>query len=108
MVNRIVIVDDDPVTSKVMRLVFEDEGYETVTLNRGTKAFDAVSEAATQLVILDVNLPDINGFSLCKELRARRYYGPVIFLTGRADLEDKLEGFRIGADDYIVKPFEPL
>jgi two-component system, OmpR family, response regulator RegX3 len=106
--HRIVVVDDDPITAKVMRLVFEDEGYETVTLNRGTKAFDAVSGSDTHLVILDVNLPDINGFSLCKELRARRYYGPVIFLTGRADLEDKLEGFRIGADDYIVKPFEPL
>ena len=108
MANRIVIIDDDPVTSKVMRLVFEDEGYETVTLNRGSNAFDAISGENTQLVILDVNLPDINGFSLCKELRARRYYGPVIFLTGRSDLEDKLEGFRIGADDYIVKPFEPL
>jgi len=108
MSNRIVIVDDDPVTSKVMRIVFEDEGYETVTLSRGTKAFDAISNVDTQLVILDVNLPDINGFALCKELRARRYYGPVIFLTGRADLSDKLEGFRIGADDYIVKPFEPL
>ncbi len=108
MANRIVIVDDDPVTSKVMKLVFEDEGYETVTLNRATQVFDAVAAADTQLVILDVNLPDINGFSLCKELRARRYYGPVIFLTGRSDLADKLEGFRIGADDYIVKPFEPL
>ncbi|RIK46192.1 MAG: DNA-binding response regulator [Chloroflexi bacterium] len=106
--QRIVVVDDDPVTAKVMRLVFEDEGYETVTLTRGSQAYAEIIGRDTQLVILDVNLPDINGFSLCKELRARRYYGPVIFLTGRADLEDKLEGFRIGADDYIVKPFEPL
>lgn len=106
--HRIVVVDDDPVTAKVMRLVFEDEGYETVTLTRGGQAYGEVIGRDTKLVILDVNLPDINGFALCRELRARRYYGPVVFLTGRADLEDKLEGFRIGADDYIVKPFEPL
>lgn len=106
--GRLVFVDDDPVTAKVMRIVFEDEGYEVVTLTRGTHAYSEVVDRDTQLVVLDVKLPDINGFSLCKELRARRYYGPVIFLTGCADLEDKLEGLRIGADDYIVKPFEPL
>jgi DNA-binding response OmpR family regulator len=108
MKNRIVIVDDDPVTAKVMRFVLDDEGYETVTVSRGSQAFAEVIGRETQLVILDVNLPDINGFALCQELRARRYNGPIIFITGRSDIQDKLEGFRIGADDYIVKPYEPL
>lgn len=106
--QRIVVVDDDPITAKIMRLVLEDEGYDTVVVMRGSQAYAEIVDQHAHLVILDVNLPDINGFALCKELRARRYYGPIIFLTGRGDLEDKLEGFRIGADDYIVKPFEPL
>ncbi|RIK47104.1 MAG: DNA-binding response regulator [Chloroflexi bacterium] len=106
--NRIVIVDDDPVTAKVLRFVLEDEGYDTVSVSRGSQVFAEVIGRETHLVILDVNLPDIHGFDLCKELRARRYNGPIIFLTGRRDIADKLEGFRIGADDYIVKPFEPL
>jgi two-component system, OmpR family, response regulator RegX3 len=106
--NRIVIVDDDPVTAKVLRFVLEDEGYETVAVARGSLVFSEVVGRETHLVILDVNLPDIHGFDLCKELRARRYNGPIIFLTGRRDIADKLEGFRIGADDYMVKPFEPL
>lgn len=107
MSARIVFVDDDPMTAKVMRWVFEDEGYEAVTLTRGSLAYGEVIGRDTKLVVLDVNLPDINGFSLCEELRARRYYGPVVFLTGRSDLDDKLKGLRM-ADDYIVKPFEPL
>ena len=106
--HRIVVVDDDPTTAKVMRLVFNDLGYETVTVTRGTQAYAEIIGRETGIVILDVRLPDINGFHLLKELRARRYEGPVIFVTGRTDLEDKLEGFRIGADDYLVKPFEPL
>jgi DNA-binding response OmpR family regulator len=106
--KRIVIVDDDPIMPKVMRVIFEDAGYETVTVSRGAQAVAAVTNQLTQLVILDVNLPDINGFALFKELRMRRYLGPVIFLTGAGCLQDKLEGFHLGAEDYLVKPFEPL
>jgi two-component system, OmpR family, response regulator RegX3 len=106
--TRIVIADDDPMMAKVMRVIFEDEGFQTVTVQRGSQVFDELRDYDAQLVILDVNLPDINGFSLCGELRARSYYGPIIFLTGRDQIADKLEGFRIGADDYVIKPFEPL
>lgn len=108
MPHRIVLVDDDTLTSKITRIILEDEGYEVVALRRGSQAFTEVVDRDTQLIVLDVNLPDIDGFSLLRELRAQRYYGPVIFLTGRGDLSDKLQGFQIGADDYVVKPFEPL
>jgi two-component system response regulator RegX3 len=94
--------------AKVMRVIFEDEGFQTVTVQRGRQVLEELSGYDAQLVILDVNLPDISGFTLCGELRARSYYGPIIFLTGRDQISDKLEGFRIGADDYVVKPFEPL
>lgn len=108
MSSRIVLVDDDPVTAKVMRFVLEDEGYETAVLTRGSDVVSEVTGRETDVVILDINLPDVDGFSLCKILRGRRYYGPIIFLTGRGNITDKVEGFRNGADDYIVKPFEPL
>jgi two-component system, OmpR family, response regulator RegX3 len=106
--HRIVVVDDDPVMAKVMRVILDDDGFETVTVARAASAIAEVTNHLTHLVILDVNLPDMNGFALFKELRARRYLGPVIFLTGCHQLGDKLEGFALGADDYVVKPYEPL
>ncbi len=108
MRSRVVIVEDDPINAKVMRFILEDEGYDTVVVTRASEAFAEIIGRETQLVILDVNLPDLSGFALCQELRARRYHGPLIFLSGRGELADKLEGFRIGADDYLVKPYEPL
>lgn len=106
--HRIVVVDDDQMMAKVLRLMFEDAGYEPVMLSRGNQACAHVLDHDTALVILDVRLPDISGFAVCRELRARRFCGPVIFISARSDLDGKLEGFRSGADDYIVKPFEPL
>lgn len=108
MRHRIVVVDDDPIGAKVLRFVLDDEGYTTVAVSRGSLVFAEVIGRETDLVILDVGLPDIDGFSLCKELRARHYNGPVIFLTSRTDISSKVTGFQIGADDYIVKPYEPL
>lgn len=108
MGKRIVIVDDDPVTAKVIRFLLEDEGYSTTILHRGSPVVDTVTGQETDLVILDVNLPDIDGFTLTKLLRAKRYYGPIILLTGRSAVADKVEGFQHGADDYVTKPYEPL
>jgi two-component system, OmpR family, response regulator RegX3 len=108
MKHRIVLVDDDPVAVKVMRFVLDDAGYETVALSRASQALDEIAESDPDLVILDANLPDMDGFALCRELRARRYAGPLIFLTARKSIDAKLEGFRIGADDYLTKPYEPL
>jgi DNA-binding response OmpR family regulator len=105
---RIVMADDDPVISKIMRVIFEDEGFRITTVARGSHVFAELRDYDADLVILDVNLPDMDGFTICKELRADGYYGPIMFLTGRGQITDKLEGFRIGADEYVVKPFEPL
>jgi len=108
MRQRIVIVEDDVVAAKVLRYILEDEGYETVAVPRASQALGEVLGQETHLVVLDVELPDLSGFALCQELRARRYHGPLIVLSGRGQLADKLEGFRRGADDYLVKPYEPL
>ena len=63
--------------------------------------------ARPDLILLDVNLPHLNGFDFCKRLRDDGYEMPVIFVTAKGDLEDRLEGLKIGADDYICKPFQP-
>ena len=102
--SRIVIVDDDPIMAKVMRVIFEDEGYDTVTVTRAADAIVEVTNYLTHLVILDVNLPDMNGFALFKELRARRYLGPVIFLTGHGDIPTSVRAMRAGAVDFLTKP----
>jgi DNA-binding response OmpR family regulator len=91
-----------------VRFLLEDEGYNTTVLHRGSSVVATVTSQETSLVLLDVNLPDIDGFTLTKLLRARRYFGPIILLTGRNGVADKVEGFQHGADDYLTKPFEPL
>ena len=106
--GNIVIVDDDVVTTKILQFLLDDEGYETRVLHRGSQVVQAVTSQETDLVLLDVNLPDIDGFTLTKLLRAHRYFGPIILLTGRSSLADKLSGFEHGADDYLPKPYEPL
>ena len=106
--QHIVVVDDDPVTAKVARFLLEDEGYDTTVLHRGSSVVDTVTGQETDLVLLDINLPDIDGFTLTKLLRARRYFGPIILLSGRSAVADKVSGFQHGADDYLTKPYEPL
>lgn len=108
MADRVVIIDGDSLTAKLMRFTLEDANFEVAIAAGGTDAFDLVLTRETSLVILDVTLPDTDGFALLSELRARRYSGPSIFVTARADIANKLRGFALGADDYIAKPFEPL
>jgi two-component system, OmpR family, response regulator RegX3 len=108
MKSRIVVADDDVVGAKVIQFVLTDEGYDVISVARGNQVIEHVVGRETDLVILDVNLPDVDGFDVCTELRARRYSGPLIFLTCRSSTADKLEGFKRGADDYLIKPFDPL
>jgi DNA-binding response OmpR family regulator len=91
-----------------MSIILSDEGYEVRTITRGAQALSQIDPGVTDLVILDIGLPDIGGFEVYTELRFRHYSGPIIFLTGHRALGDKLEAFRLGADDYLTKPFEPL
>jgi DNA-binding response OmpR family regulator len=106
--SRIVIVEDDPMSAKVVRFALEDEGFDAVVAARGSQGLDEIVGRETDLVILDIVLPDLTGLALCRELRARRYMGPIIFLSGRRELAAKIEAFAAGADDFVVKPFEVL
>jgi DNA-binding response OmpR family regulator len=105
--DRIVIGDADRMSVNVMRYLLEDEGYSVDTATRASDVLSAVIGAETALVILDVDLPDSSGFDLLQALRARRYRGPCLVVTRRGSTPDIVRGFDIGADDYLVKPFEP-
>lgn len=103
---RILIVDDEPAITDAIRYVLETDGFETVSLSEGKPVLPLLASETIDLIVLDVGLPDINGFDLCKEIR-KNSNTPILFLTARATEIDRVVGLEIGADDYVVKPFSP-
>lgn len=103
---RILIVDDEPAITDAIRYVLETNGFETVSLSEGLPVLPLLESEPVDLIILDVGLPDINGFDLCKDIR-KKHDTPILFLTARTTEIDRVVGLEIGADDYVVKPFSP-
>jgi two-component system, OmpR family, catabolic regulation response regulator CreB len=101
----ILIVEDEPGIADTLQYALRTEGFEPRWSASGEAALAAADDAA--LVILDVGLPDLNGFEVFKRLRARRETLPILFLTARADEIDRVVGLELGADDYVTKPFSP-
>jgi DNA-binding response OmpR family regulator len=104
---RILVVDDDPIGSRMMQFLLGEEGYAVDTVDNSRGALALVEKQTPDLVLLDVNLPQTSGFDLYRRLREMDYDIPVIFVTAKGELEDRLQGLRMGADDYIAKPFQP-
>jgi DNA-binding response OmpR family regulator len=104
---RIVIVNHVGIMGKLMRFVLAEAGHEAVLTRSADEALQAIVGRETDGVVLDMDLPDVSGHELCAELRAKQYVGPVIFVSERRDVQDKLRAFDHGADDYIVEPFDP-
>jgi two-component system, OmpR family, alkaline phosphatase synthesis response regulator PhoP len=106
--QKILIVEDEESLAKALVLNFELEGYQVTNITSGTEAhtYFKSNNAYIQLVLLDVMLPGINGFDLCAEFKKLNSNVPVIFLTAKNLSNDKISGLKLGADDYIVKPFE--
>ena len=102
---RILVVEDDLALSAGLCFELDSNGYLTVAAYNGRKARQLLQEDMFDLVIMDVNLPDDNGFDLCREVKAAKPELPVIFLTANDLEQDVLNGFDLGADDYITKPF---
>lgn len=102
---KILIVDDDVNISELIRLYLEKEGYEVRAVFNGIKAIEAFREFTPNLVILDIMLPGIDGWQVCREIRKVSSI-PIIMLTAKGETFDKVLGLELGADDYIVKPFE--
>jgi two-component system OmpR family response regulator len=103
--TRVLIVDDELNITELVSLGLRYEGFEVITAADGRGALRAVRERKPELVILDVMMPDIDGFEVCRRMRALSIWMPVIFLTARDATEDKIAGLTVGGDDYLAKPF---
>lgn len=106
MKQTVLIVEDEPAIADNIRFALETEGFATCWHAMGMDVLPLLAGKTIDLIILDVGLPDINGFDLCKAIR-QKYTVPIIFLTARSDEIDRVVGLEIGADDYMVKPFSP-
>jgi len=102
----ILVVEDEPGIADTITYALQTEGMDTVWCCTGCEAREALAGQAFSLIVLDVGLPDINGFDLCREIRQTSSI-PIIFLTARAEEVDRVVGLEIGGDDYVVKPFSP-
>jgi DNA-binding response OmpR family regulator len=103
--KRILCIDDEAAIRKALRMVLENEGYEVHEAETGADALEAADAQQPDLVLLDVMLPDVSGFEVCREIRRNGSRIPIIMLSAKTDEIDIVVGLEIGADDYITKPF---
>lgn len=103
----ILIVDDETAIADLVEVYLKNEGYQVYKYYNGRDALDCVEHQALDLAILDVMLPDIDGFTLCQKIRQHHLF-PILMLTAKVEDMDKIMGLTLGADDYITKPFNPL
>jgi two-component system OmpR family response regulator len=106
MSRSILIVDDDPHIRELLDFALTKAGYQTRQAQDGVEALDAVEAATPDLVVLDINMPRLDGLEVCRRLRAKGQT-PILFLSSRDDEIDRVLGIELGADDYVVKPFSP-
>lgn len=107
MAETILIVDDERAIADLVEVYLKNEGYQTVICENAADALKAVEEGNISLAVLDVMLPDTDGFTLLQRIRERHFF-PIIMLTAKVEDGDKINGLSLGADDYITKPFNPL
>lgn len=103
--TRVLIVDDDPNINQLIKLYLEKEGYETETAERGDDALNLFKKNPPQIVLLDLMLPGMDGYQVCREIRHDSDV-PIIMLSAKGEVFDKVLGLELGADDYIIKPFD--
>ena len=102
---KIMVVDDDSNICELLRLYLEKEGYDAVVMPDGAAALDAFDTVKPDLMLLDVMMPRLDGWQVCREIR-KKSQCPIIMITAKGEVFDKVLGFELGADDYVVKPFE--
>ena len=103
----ILIVDDDPHIRKLLNVLLRDEGFTVFEATNGIEAINVFEDNKIDMLIIDLMMPKMDGFELCREIR-NEYDLPIIMLTAKGETEQKVRGFKLGTDDYIVKPFEPV
>ena len=102
---KILIAEDDQYTRLGLQEIFKGEGYETVCAENGEEAYELYRQENPDLLCLDIMMPLLNGYDLCKKIRKENKKVPVIFISAKTEEIDKVVGFELGADDYIIKPF---
>ena len=106
MSKRILLVEDEERLLEVVKLNLELEGYDVVPAMNGKEAMDRFHEGPFDLILLDVMLPHMDGFSVCRAIRLENRKVPILFLTAKNSAQDRVMGLKIGGDDYLVKPFD--
>ena len=101
--QRLLFIEDDQHIRKALKLALEDEGYEIVEASDGIKGLSAFESTPVDLVLLDLRLPDLSGFEVCRMLRSKSLV-PIIIVTAQTDTHDLVAGLEAGADDYVTKP----
>jgi CheY-like chemotaxis protein len=107
-IPRVVAVDDDPIMLALLRTTFRNQGTQCETADNGQDGLRLIREVTPNVVVLDVNMPGMDGFEVLSAIRAESIPTNVVLLTARQQEHDVLRGFQLGADDYLVKPFSPL
>jgi two-component system alkaline phosphatase synthesis response regulator PhoP len=106
MSSRILLVEDSPDVQLIVADLLRGHGHEVMVSSTGEDGLRIANEQPFDLMILDVMLPGMNGFDLCRAVRERGFDGAILMLTARVDVEDRVEGLQTGADDYLIKPFD--
>jgi PleD family two-component response regulator len=106
--RRILVVEDDPDIGNMLQTYFESQGFEISVAARGKDALSLTRHSLPHLIVLDIMLPDLDGYEVCRQLRSSSRTGhiPILFLTQRDERRDRIAGLELGADDYITKPFD--
>src|SRR3970040_1843159 len=106
--GRILVVEDDFDISNMLRIYFTGQGFEVSVAPRGGEALELTRKSLPHLIVLDIMLPDMDGYAVCRELRTttRTSHIPIIFLTQKDERSDRIAGLELGADDYVTKPFD--
>ena len=107
MGTKLLVIDDDPNICDLLKFYFENEGYEVKTANDGIEGLSYFKMYEPDLVLLDIMMPGIDGFTVCKTLRSKSSALGIIMLSAKSQEMDKVSGLMLGADDYITKPFSP-
>ncbi|MDK8180534.1 response regulator transcription factor [Paenibacillus sp. UMB4589-SE434] len=105
--NTILIVDDDPHIRELVTVFLQKEGFRTTEASDGVEAMQLMEIDRADLVILDIMMPNMDGWELCRELKSL-YEIPLLMLTAKGETSQKVKGFNLGTDDYLVKPFDPM
>ena len=104
--HHILVVDDDPTNTKLLKFLLSDEGYEVTAVHSPHEALSRLSDNVYDLIFLDIMMPGMDGLELCKRIRTTSTT-PIIFISARGEVKDKVTGLKAGGDDYISKPFDP-